>query len=783
MKINNYIFLLLTLFVLGSCVREDEEVIESASKYTVTLRLQEEQTVDIATRAGITENMVNDILAVVLRNGGAKYEYIENITLSGTNVSFTLSRLAPKENEKLYIFCNTGLKSIAATDEVTLLQSITCSYKPTSVLPMYGAMELTSLDAISIPLYRTYAKANLSITAPAYSIAQWKVCNAPSVGYVSGQGRPTNVDYVNVAPETESGGIAYFLPRVDNDVAAVNKMTCILVELTGHGWYRLDFYKGGSPLAQTEKPAILNPVRNTFYQFTITGVKNDGYATEDEAAANIGSNVEFRMEATENVSQSNGQYLLQANMESLILYPVGGTVENSNNTLVISAVIPENSPAVTTYSLELVNPSGQIRLDGDDDKDNKIDLNVVGTPVTTTNSSRNIKLYFTGADVSDSYLIAKLGNITKKIPLAVLAANSYLFDFTQTGNTLYIPVVQANADGNTRITPDMELEAEIIWADQSALSFDAQYNQSKQWIEVATTTPFTGNAVVALKTLDGTIRWSWHIWSMGTDILEYDTEKGLYDLKDAYTKTFNGFIWMDRNLGAYDLSESARTQGLASCRGLQYQWGRKDPFPSCDGLTKGTVTDKTIYYGSQGFNIQGSHPTLGACHEVRISENNLEYSIQHPLRVISSGKGGVNDVQEYNWYANIVGSPVDPYLWISKSGTKGAFNPCPIGWTVPDGGNASPYAGLRGSDAVGTIDGVEWGDAGYYPYVPLRSLRNEILIGLDTDPPETTSETTYIYWGNFANYMNVTYLADYRVFYKAVAVFEMPLSVRCVRER
>jgi hypothetical protein len=173
-----------------------------------------------------------------------------------------------------------------------------------------------------------------------------------------------------------------------------------------------------------------------------------------------------------------------------------------------------------------------------------------------------------------------------------------------------------------------------------------------------TTTTNEGNAVVALKGDDDTIYWSWHIWNttLGPEIVS------------------KYLTFMDRNLGA-----TANTNTLAS-RGLYYQWGRKDPFPSGKNGTAGQ-REFTKFVGITNVKrvTNKSNTLMGA--KLGVLE-----SIRKPLTFF---KAAVSD--GYNWL------PYDAdFLWETESHQKTVFDPCPSGWrTIYNGtfNGAWPYSG------------------------------------------------------------------------------------------
>ena len=159
-----------------------------------------------------------------------------------------------------------------------------------------------------------------------------------------------------------------------------------------------------------------------------------------------------------------------------------------------------------------------------------------------------------------------------------------------------------------------------------------------------------GNAVIAVKNSKGTILWSWHIWCA-----EEGFEEQVY-YNDAG-------IMMDRNLGA-----TSSAPGNDGALGLMYQWGRKDPFmgassdmPPILAVSTGTWkinTDRFLY------------------DEYRIAEEN-------PM----------------TFFVNLT-LPHD--CWSSM---KTAYDPCPAGWRVPDGGENGVWAKALGtSDPLSVLD-------------------------------------------------------------------------------
>lgn len=693
------------LFVAAGLCSCSEEDLASTNVERVVVNLDlPEFIMKYPNTRSTSERAVNSILAVVIRDGKAYCGQGSNFNQTDNTVSATLTGVAPQSGETLYLFCNTGLSSVSATDEADLLSKVSFQSPVANTLVMYGRYTVSDPAAISLNVDYSIAKAGLTCSAPGYTIESWKVCNAPSQGYAGETtGYPSGTTFdTEVSPDA---GFAYFIPRTDNSTAVTK--TYLIAKLKDMGWFRLDFYDKKASNGMTETPVMVDLEKNAYYKFNVLSVTSQGYDSEAEAAANIGSNIEYTFEAVQENSATNGQYMLQANYNEITLFPVSVDVQQRVG-VTLSAIIPDvQGIDISTYSVKLVSPNKMVSLVGTVKADGYMDLMQSGTKLTTGNSKRDITIQFSGARMEGTYLEARLGDIRKQIPIRIMTSNCYLYDFTQAGRTLLIPIAQANLD-KERISEQDNVTPEVVWSDQPNLSLNMVFNKTAGWIEIKNDNAFTGNVVIAAN-VNGETKWSWHIWSMGNSVLEFDSNKGIYDIKSSSEREFNNFTWMDRNLGAYDL-----TPGTAASRGLYYQWGRKDPFPG--GKDKDDyLQHATVYCGATSFTINGTHPDYGSCIESPVNETNLDYSIQYPIRIIIGRKYNLPDGWlESDWYAGDY-SKRNNYLWLTASKNKTAYNPCPSGWTLPYGGNSSPFVGLWPSDASIDTYGMTWGNT-YYPF-------------------------------------------------------------------
>ena len=160
-------------------------------------------------------------------------------------------------------------------------------------------------------------------------------------------------------------------------------------------------------------------------------------------------------------------------------------------------------------------------------------------------------------------------------------------------------------------------------------------------ITYTVSSPFKeGNAVIAAKDASGEILWSWHIWL--TD----------YPQQQVYAN--NAGTMMDRNLGA-----TTADAGDVGALGLLYQWGRKDPFLGSSSISFNTEAKSTGYW-----------PTAV---ESSASKGTVKYATENPMTFITGSSSSESD-----WHF----ASRDNGLW---SSSKTIYDPCPVGWKVPDG--------------------------------------------------------------------------------------------------
>ena len=208
-------------------------------------------------------------------------------------------------------------------------------------------------------------------------------------------------------------------------------------------------------------------------------------------------------------------------------------------------------------------------------------------------------------------------------------ANCYLIQGA--GNYKFRSVI-----GNTDATVGNVKSVEVLWESFGTdempnvgdLIASADYKDG--YIRFKTPDNFRdGNAVIAAKNSKGTILWSWHIWCS-----EEGWQEQVY-YNDVGTM-------MDRNLGA-----TSATPGDVGALGLMYQWGRKDPFLGSSSISSDVAA---------------------------LSTGNWKVELR------SEDSHTLCDMNSMTFYKSL---RLHDSSWCS---VKTVYDPCPVGWRVPDGG-------------------------------------------------------------------------------------------------
>ncbi len=196
-----------------------------------------------------------------------------------------------------------------------------------------------------------------------------------------------------------------------------------------------------------------------------------------------------------------------------------------------------------------------------------------------------------------------------------------------------------------------------------------------------------GNVLIEIKS--GKIKgnptlWSWHIWIVD----KYPTvlNIGKYGGDGAETVQL-----MSHLLGAYEAVNSQYSESAYKEFGMQYQWGRKDPFPAHD------VRTNTNFYDGNGkpfdflWEQKGDRANNGLdnAQEARGAAMTMKQSIERPNSIVSHQSFWLYECFPHRVVDNFKDRWVFLYPWNKPSsgnpenvGGKTVFDPSPYGFRI-----------------------------------------------------------------------------------------------------
>ena len=225
-----------------------------------------------------------------------------------------------------------------------------------------------------------------------------------------------------------------------------------------------------------------------------------------------------------------------------------------------------------------------------------------------------------------------------------------------------------------------------------------------------------GSGVIAAYDSSDNILWSWHVW-----VTDYHPDAtGNVDVQEPLTKRKLKFTYgnhsdqrpmMDRDLGAMAGYAKAPTLDVEKFKahGFQYQWGRKDPYPSSysnkpikkvdlpEKITEPIVGIMSLY-GSDGVKFLPFDPSYNG-------RAGYQMAYRNPLTAYKPSGS------QY-WFTDDVTSSISG-AWAT---VKTVHDPCPAGWRVA---KAEEYYSL-------------FSDKGYNGTLPSTSTNNMNMSNYNT---------------------------------------------------
>ena len=360
-----------------------------------------------------------------------------------------------------------------------------------------------------------------------------------------------------------------------------------------------------------------------------------------------------------------------------------GTVESITDPI---DKAPENAPACATYM--------RILADGPE----KLLEYIVYLGENSTsnfdvrrNTKHTMNLYIKGENEIDNRVSVYEGLYYGKANCHMCTGMQVSFDATpyRTGKSQLYAYTDIYAGEEYEAA-----KAELLWEDVKGLVTNVSFNANNVTV---TTTGVVGNAVVALYDKTGNIIWSFHIWCTEQPQLMY--------FRASLKNSNNRYVAMDRLLGAHEMPHQTIQTGNKG-KGLVYQFGRKDPFPSYDW----DLGEASIIYDRNGeeyimnfgkrVDKKQEDATFGYC-------GSIGYAIAHPMLLIISydAWGGWVYPFDYNTNAILWGNALpDAQTYPDMSSLhKTVYDPCPEGYMIP---STDAFTDMYNQYQYYDIDGV-----------------------------------------------------------------------------
>ena len=293
-------------------------------------------------------------------------------------------------------------------------------------------------------------------------------------------------------------------------------------------------------------------------------------------------------------------------------------------------------------------------------------------------------------ETANCYIVPE-ANKTYRFPATIMGNGASLAaDESVTGAPGIIP---------SKLSPK---SAKVLWQTSNSLISNVKLNNDCVYFTLngdSSGNFVPGNAVIAIysnENCSGSILWSWHLWITDADLESQLQTWKIHSDFDDYTAYQNPQL-MDRNLGALSNLDWKSSENNLS-KGLNYQWGRKDPFFAPDNSSASSTAIM------ETFDADGN--------DISKARTVTEFSNAAEWTYISK-KISREDLAKYPM-AFVIGKNVNTFwmeegqydLWGCPAyaddkntiGKKTIYDPCPPGYRVM---NAYAMTGVTSSKTGG----------------------------------------------------------------------------------
>ena len=258
------------------------------------------------------------------------------------------------------------------------------------------------------------------------------------------------------------------------------------------------------------------------------------------------------------------------------------------------------------------------------------------------------------------------------------------------GNDITTPYI------NVQNTTNPATQASIVWMDQKdlvdGLSVTNDGNKSFVNFHVSAANIKNGNDVIAVKSADGTIMWSWHLWFDHSDALSTIACTNHEGDNFKVTKNILGYTIYKWKSTSYESPRVARMK-------IEQEVGNGAKKSAYITITQSPYAEKEYSTALYQFGRKDAFPGTNTLYESTFVENggdniSIVNAIQNPGTFYTDGNTWGTEYRYFNLWSMQTTSQTDA----SKTLVKTVYDPCPVGFSMP------PVKTFSGVTTTGTTN-------------------------------------------------------------------------------
>lgn len=243
------------------------------------------------------------------------------------------------------------------------------------------------------------------------------------------------------------------------------------------------------------------------------------------------------------------------------------------------------------------------------------------------------------------------------------------------GNDITTPYI------NVQNASNPATQASIVWMDQQALvdGLSVTNNGDKSFVNfhVSAANIKNGNAVIAVKSADGTIMWSWHLWFDHSDALSTIACTNHEGDNFKVTKNILGYTIYKWKSTSYESPRVARMK-------IEQEVGNGAKKSAYITITQSPYAEKEYSTALYQFGRKDAFPGTNTLYESTFVENggdniSIVNAIQNPGTFYTDGNTWGTEYRYFNLWSMQTTSQTDA----SKTLVKTIYDPCPVGFSIP----------------------------------------------------------------------------------------------------